>query len=221
MALDQQPVVDDALNVAKEPLRQLGALLGKGDVDQGAGRGAEGLLADDAADVMPVLDDDARVTDRNVLVRAGVLGVRVSHVVTDTVDTVRQDQREELLARPQGHWLQNRRNRHFSVPLDFVEHQVHEVGLVNKGITLGQLSHRSERILDNTHNRSVTLRRHNQSWYQSQLQNFGPSLHGLGYVKIHFVTVKIGVVGRSDRKIESKSRPGENLDQVAHHGHFV
>lgn len=58
LTLDEQPVVDHRLNVGVEESGDVMAHLQVGNVDEGAGGGSQGFLAQDAHDQLPVLHYD-------------------------------------------------------------------------------------------------------------------------------------------------------------------
>jgi len=40
-------------------------------------------------------------------------------------------------------------------------------------------------------------------------------------MQVHLIAVKIGIVRRGTRQIHAERRPGQHLDQMAHHAHLV
>ena len=72
------PVVDDALVAAEEGARAARAELVVDDVNEAAGRRAERLLVEHARQVLAVVDDDARVARRVLLLL--VVGVAVGNL---------------------------------------------------------------------------------------------------------------------------------------------
>lgn len=91
LTLDEQPVVDHSLNVRVEEPGNVVAHLQVGDVDEGAGRGSQRFLTQDAHDQLPVLHYDLGVPGRDVLVRAAVLLVWMGAVRADHVDVSGND----------------------------------------------------------------------------------------------------------------------------------
>ena len=64
-----------------------------------------------------------------MLVGPAVFFVWVSYVVADDIDATRDDESEELLARPQWTWLQDGRLRHSAIPRRQEHEQVHHLTL--------------------------------------------------------------------------------------------
>ncbi len=93
--------------------------------------------------------------------------------------------------------------------------------LLNENISLGHLGDRGERILHNAHDWSVRLRRENVPGHHQHLLNLRLSLQALRHMQVHLISVKVSIVGRGHREVESKSRPRQDLHTVTHHGHFV
>ena len=128
-----------------------------GDVDKGAGWGSEWLLTQDAHDQLAILHDDlyeqnVRVSCTvttfsslsytelftasylgvpwwDVFVRAAVLLVRVGAVCADDVDVSWNDETEDLLACPEGTWLEDGWLGHFPVPGGEEHEEVHDFPL--------------------------------------------------------------------------------------------
>ena len=94
----EQPVVDDRLDVAVEAAADLVTQFHEDDVQQGAARGAQRRLAQDAHHQLSVLDDHLRVAGRDPLVRTVVLVVRMRRVLPHHVHLARNDQRKQLFA---------------------------------------------------------------------------------------------------------------------------
>lgn len=61
----------------------------------------------------------------------------------------------------------------------------------------------------------------NLSRGQVDVHDLRSRLHGLRHVKVHFVAVKVGVVGTRVAEVHAEGGPRKNLDPVAHHGHLV
>ena len=93
--------------------------------------------------------------------------------------------------------------------------------LFQEHISLGHLSGSCERVLHDSHDGSVGLRREDHPRYHNHLLNLRPRLEALGDVKVHLVSVKVSVVGRGHAEVEPERGPGKDLDSMTHHGHLV
>lgn len=160
LALNEEPVVDDSLNVGVEEASDVVTHLKVRDVDQGASRRAQRLLTQDAHDQLAILHhhlqrehrsrpllvllglkpcplhQEARphlsVPGRDVLVRATVLIIRVGAMGADTVDVAGYDEGEDLLPRPQGPGLQDGWLWDLPIPRGQEHQKVHHLPLGGK-----------------------------------------------------------------------------------------
>jgi len=66
--------------------------------------------------------------------------------------------------------------------------------LLEKHITPRHFVNGRQRILHDSHDRSIGLRCHNHAWNSSELTDLRSSFQRLSQVQIHLVTIKVGVV---------------------------
>jgi len=69
------------------------------------------------------------VSRRDVFIRAAVLFIRVSAVCADGINVPRDDQAEDLFARPEGSRLQYSRLGHSAIPCREKHEEVHHLTL--------------------------------------------------------------------------------------------
>ena len=106
------------------------------------------------------------------------------------------NERKQLFSRPKGFRLQDGRNGKLSVPAGQKHEQGHHEVLVDEHVPLGHFPDGAERILDNTHDGFIGLRRNDLTRRHVDVLQLRPGLHGLGHVKVHLVSVKISIVRR-------------------------
>jgi hypothetical protein len=111
--------------------------------------------------------------------------------------------------------------RQEAVPSWNPHHGVHDFLLGKHGVTPGQLVNASHRVLDETHEWAVLLRRHNVERNSAEVHHLSTGLVRLRNVQVHFVTVEIGVVGRGDGEVHAEGGVRHNSHSVTHHGFLV
>lgn len=75
--------------------------------------------------------------------------------------------------------------------------------------------------MNSTNNRAAVFRRDDVILDEKEDFGFGTAFFGLRDVDVHFIAVKICVVGATDLKIEAKSAVGHDTDLMSHNGHSV
>ena len=221
VSLNHQPVVDHGLDVSVEETIEVVTHLQLTHVHQGAGRSSQSLLAQDASDQFSILDEDSGVSGGDPVIGSSILVIRMDGVEPHTVDIAGDDQGEQLLPGPKGLGLQDCGDRHLAVPAGQEHEQVHHGFLVNEDVPLGHLPDGGEGVLHNAHDGLVALRGDDLPRRDMDVLNLGSGLHGLRHVEVHLVPVKVSVVGRGVREVHPEGGPGQHLDPVTHHTHFM
>ena len=211
-AVVEQPKVDRLLH-AREPIAaHLVALFAVDDVDQPTLRRADRLLVDGAKHDLAVLDKHAVVLGRVD---------RVGRRTAVQVDPGRDAHRQDLLARPERFRLHDGRRRDHAVPLGDPQEDVLDKVEVHEAVAEGKLADAAQRVLDDTHDGLVGLRRDDVARDGANVDQLGAGLFRLRHVQVHLVAVKVGVVRRRDRQVEPEGRVRHELDAVRHHRHLV
>eukprot|EP00958_Prasinococcus_capsulatus_P026051 scaffold4543_cov350-Prasinococcus_capsulatus_cf.AAC.1 len=215
-AVVQQPVVHQRLDLVDHRARRRGAVLQPGGVDQAALLGAHRVLAHDAREQLPLVDQHLRVPGGEV-VRLAVLVPRrhAPHV------HLGQDEGEHLLARPQRARLEDGGDGHAPVKVLHPHHRVHHHVLLQEGVALAQLATPQQGVLDDAHHGAVGLRRHDAPRGHHHLLRLGAGLEGLRHVQVHLVPVEVGVVRGGAAEVEAEGGVGQHAHFVAHDGHLV
>jgi len=64
-----------------------------------------------------------------------------------------------------------------------------------------------ERVLYNSHHRSVGLRRHYHTWHSGQLTDLGSCLQSLSQMQVHLIAIKVSVVWRRHTTYNNQLKP--------------
>ena len=110
---------------------------------------------------------------------------------------------------------------HLAVPGGQKHEQVHHLLLLEEDVPLGHLAHGAERVLDDAHDRFISLRGDDLPGRDVDVLHLGASLHTLRHVQVHLVAVEIRVVGRRAAQVHAERRPRQDFDAMTHHRHFV
>ena len=97
--------------------------------------------------------------------------------------------------------------------MDFLE--------VKQTVTQREFADTTKRVLYNTHDWFVRLRRHDLACNPRDLRELCAGLLTLGNVQVHLITIKVGVVRRRDTEVETESRVVHEFDAMRHHTHLV
>ena len=102
----------------------------------------------------------------------------------------------------------------------FAVHHVHahvrERFAVEKAILCTQQESCCDEILSGGNDRLSVLRCREIVLHTHQVDGLSTSLFRLGYVKVHLVSVEIGVIRTANTLVQSESPPRTDLNQVAH-----
>lgn len=93
--------------------------------------------------------------------------------------------------------------------------------LLDEDVSFGELSDSGEGVLYDTHDRFVRLWCDDLTGYHHDLGYLCSGLHWLWHVEVHLVAVKVCIVRGRHTEVQPKGGPGEDLDTVSHHGHFM
>ena len=100
-------------------------------------------------------------------------------------------------------------------------HDVHGNMLGDANSRVGDTVGTGERILNHLNNRGVLARAHDETENAGQLLELGLGGHGLREVKVHLVTVKVGVIRLGGRDVQAECGSWQDLDAVALHRPLV
>ena len=113
------------------------------------------------------------------------------------VNWLGDDHTHDLLASPEFPGLQNGRHGQLTRELVIPHHQVHDLGLVQKRVSLSKQATAQQRVLHYTHNGLVGLGSDNLLGHMGQEPQFRNSLVRLGHVHVHLIPIKIGIIRRT------------------------
>ena len=218
----QNPVVHDDLDLVHEALILLPPSIEPGGVDETAHTTANILLIDRAL-------DELTLNDRNFIIVC-VEGVGQSFAIGTLGRTVvglalevdlGKDERDDLLASPQFLWLEDGRGWNAAIPVRHPHEQVVNEISRHEHVALGHLLYGEERILHDTHDGTVRLTGNDDARTKHHLLGFGTGGETLRDVKVHLITIEIGIVRTSTTQVETEGGPIEYLGIVAHDTHLV
>lgn len=101
------------------------------------------------------------------------------------------------------------------------DHQVHDFFPSKEGVSHCEEIDSQQCILHDTHDRRVVLRRNDLFGNMGDVFKFRDSLIRLRDVHVHLITVKVSVVRRADRQVESEGVVWKDSNPVAHHTHTM
>ena len=93
--------------------------------------------------------------------------------------------------------------------------------LCQRGPVAGQHERAGDKISDGAYDGPTVPWRYQLVLHPHEKGGFGPCLFTLRHVKVHFVPVKVGVVGRADCRMQAERPVGEHPDAVRHDRHPV
>ena len=173
-AVLQEPVVDEQLSLVEEAASGVRAMLLPDDVNEAAGAGADGALAQRARHQLAVLDKHLRVARAEILRLALLVPRRgAAHI------HVRDEEAEHLLARPQRPRLHDGWSRDLAVPVLEPHENVVEDILLNESVALRDQAAPQQRVLNDAHHGLVRLRADDHLGHHHQLAHLGARLMAL------------------------------------------
>lgn len=211
-----KPSIDHILTRSKEVPRSSRPYLSPNYVIEPTWRWTNNLLCKFSLDQLSSLNHDDFVLNRCIVCPfASILRTDFesgSPILSGHVD-IGDDQRHDLLSSPEGLRLDDCGHGqlvHCELCLGpFKTHaQIHYRFFVDEIVLLGEEHHTQQRVLHNTHNRFVRLRGNDLVRHCHNFFDFGNGFVALWHKHIHFVTIKIGVVGWSDGQVETEGWKG-------------
>mmetsp|Transcript_26622 Transcript_26622/g.66902 ORF Transcript_26622/g.66902 Transcript_26622/m.66902 type:complete len:605 (+) Transcript_26622:2725-4539(+) len=213
----QDKVVGNALSGVQEATCRLRSVLHPDHVNQTTATAAKRTFVQVAAQQGALLDQHPTVAEGHQFTLLTVL----QHTGGALHVHVGQNQREHLLAGPELTRLEDGRLRDAAVKVGQPHQDVHHDVALQEGVLARHQRGGEQGILHHTDHRFVRLRTDDLPRDHHQLADLGARLQRLRHVHVHLVTVKIGVVRRGDREVETEGRVGHDLHAMSHHTHLV
>ncbi|KAI6769816.1 hypothetical protein HG530_004445 [Fusarium avenaceum] len=148
----QKPVSHNLLNTVQESHSSLRSQLVVTDMNDTTSSSTNALLCEKTVHKLTGLNQKTLIPKRGILV--------IVRTVKET-DLLRDNHADKLLTSPTRTRLINSGLRNNTIPVGHPEHTVHDLFLGEEHISTAKLVGSSKRVLNNTHERTVLLRRDN------------------------------------------------------------